>query len=168
MEKLSIFVTTGNSSYNFDRMLNLVEDFLTQLPESCEVLLQYGHSSERSFSKTTKSSSFLSRQEAENAYRNSDLIFSHCGIGSIFNSLKYNRPTVIIPRYKKHNEFSDDHQLQIAKEIKNNKLLFLAEDGEADTKSFKQFIDEMISSDKKEINLVNYKLADFIKSRLYG
>ncbi len=97
----------------------------------------------------------------------SDLIFSHCGIGSIHNSLKHNRPTVLIPRYKKYNEFSDDHQLQIASEIEGNALIYMLKDTAINQESFIDFVDKSILVPKKNIDLTNFSLANFIKQRLY-
>lgn len=168
MGKRSIFVTTGTSHYNFDRMLALVEQMLAHLSGEYEVLLQYGHSNDRSLPGLVKSVEFLSREEAENAYKNADLVFSHCGIGSIFNSLKYNRPTVIVPRYERYEEFSDDHQLQIATEIASNDMVFMVPDGELDLDGFAAFVAQHCQREKKEIDLTNYGLAEFIKTRLYA
>jgi len=137
-------------------------------PFEKNVLLQYGHSSDRELTDLKNSEDFLSREDAEKAYKTSDLIFSHCGIGSIFNSLKYNRPTIILPRYKHHNEFSDDHQLQIAREISNNDLIFMVNEDGLNLDDFLNFVKENASKEKKEVDLTNYQLANFIKSRFYA
>lgn len=170
MAKLSIFVTTGTSHFNFDRMLRLVEGFLNVIPGELEVLLQYGNSNPKELPSLIKSAEFLSRDDAEQAYKNSDIVFSHCGIGSIFNSLRYNRPTVIIPRYERYGEFTDDHQLQIAAEISSNDLIFMSEDTDDQEKQidmFKVFLDGVLPKKKVEIDLTNYELANYIKTRLY-
>lgn len=71
---------------------------------------------------------FSSREQSELFFKQAKFVFSHCGIGSLYNALKYNTPTIVIPRLLENNEFSDDHQLQIADEIKVNPLILLLDE----------------------------------------
>lgn len=167
MDKISIFVTVGTNHYNFSRMLDLVDECLSIMPMSYELTLQYGFSKVTRDYKNCIIEKMLSRESAENAYANADLVFSHCGIGSIYNSLHYNRPTVIIPRLAKFEEFSDDHQLQIAREISKNTLVFMVEEV-LEKNAFLNFLEEVLPQPKEEKDLTNHKLAEFIKSRLYS
>ncbi len=166
MKKLSVFVTVGTNHYNFDRMLKQVDECLALLPQDYEAIVQYGFSTPYENEKAQKSVHMLSRDDAEQAYANADLVFSHCGIGSIYNSLLYNRPTVIVPRLEKHGEFSDDHQLQIAREIATNPLVFMLEETFENSK-FIEFINTTVPQEKVKVDLTNRKLAEFIKSRLF-
>lgn len=165
LSKLSVFVTVGTNHYDFSRMLKLVDECLLLLNQQVELTLQYGFSTlEKSYSNS-KCEKMFSREEAEYYYANSDLVFSHCGIGSIYNSLNFNRPTVIIPRLAKYNEFSDDHQLQIAREIATNPLVFMIEE-HIKKDEFHSFISSLLPQPKIEKDLTNHKLAEFIRSRL--
>jgi UDP-N-acetylglucosamine transferase subunit ALG13 len=165
MEPISIFVTVGTNHYNFSRMLTLVDECLSLLDKPYSLTLQYGASTLVKQYEGSVCVEMLPREEAERAYETSDLVFSHCGIGSIYNSLSYNRPTVIIPRREKHNEFSDDHQLQIAREISNNPMVHMIED-EVNAELFLDFISNNLSKPKMKIDLTNHHLSRFIKSRL--
>ena len=166
MKKLSVFVTVGTNHYNFDRMLQHVESCLNLIEQDYEAVIQYGYSSPYSNEFTVQSEHMLSRDDAEAAYANADLVFSHCGIGSIYNSLYYNRPTVILPRLKKYSEFSDDHQLQIAREIAANPLVFLLEE-KLDNAKFRAFLASNVPQVKTTVDLTNYELSHFIQERLY-
>lgn len=165
MEKRLIYVTTGTCHFDFKRMLKLVEKCLSSIDgDNFEVILQYGRTGELVLRNQKSSNAFYSREESENYYKQSDIVFSHCGIGSIFNSLKYNTPTVIIPRLVKYEEFSDDHQLQIAKEIKRNPLILLLEDEQLDIENrFKQFYAKYLKHEKKAVDLINYGMANKVK-----
>lgn len=165
MEKITIFVTVGTNHYNFDRMLKLVKECLNIIPIEYELIMQYGFSTKYVGNNILKNVKMLSRLEAEEAYAHSDLVFSHCGIGSIYNSLSYNRPTVIIPRLEKYQEFSDDHQLQIAKEIAVNPLIHMI-DETLNKESFTNFIAKTLHSEKIKVDLTNMKLSNFINRRL--
>lgn len=169
MEKHLIYVTTGTCHFNFDRMLGLVKKCVNELDDSkYDLTLQYGSSNETTMNCAAEVSDFLSRERSEYLYKHAKFVFSHCGIGSIYNSLKYSTPTIIIPRLAKNNEFSDDHQLQIASEIKDNPLIFmLDEDNYHYIGDFIAFIERFENIDKCEIDLINYELANKMKSVLY-
>jgi UDP-N-acetylglucosamine transferase subunit ALG13 len=165
LAKPLIYVTTGTNQYSFDRMLTCVDSCLNALDFSFEVILQYGSSKPYNLKSVSKNHDFYSREFSEECYEKASLIFSHCGIGSIYNSLKYNTPTVIIPRLEKYNEFSDDHQLQIAREVARNPLICMYDDGEKDfTSKFLRFMADTKSVEKKEIDLVDNVLAEKIVS----
>lgn len=168
MEKLLIYVTVGTCHFKFNRMLSRVKACLENLDRDFDVILQYGSSVPVELPNCKKSEAFLSREESEHLYQQADLIFSHTGIGSLFNSLKYNRPTVLVARLEKYQEFSDDHQLQIAQEIVKNDLVYLLDNDNESVAPFLQFVDAKVGTDKKEVDLTNYKLAGFINDRLYA
>ncbi|MFP3351026.1 glycosyltransferase [Pseudoalteromonas sp. SIMBA_153] len=162
MGKRSIYVTTGTCHFEFSRMLNLVESCLKSVSEVFDVYLQYGNTNPIELTGNREKRDFYSRDQSESLYKNCDIVFSHCGIGSIFNSLKYNTPTVIIPRLKKFDEFSDDHQLQIAEEIKLNPLVLML--NEENPQLFLDFITKYQNHKKVEVDLINYNLASKLKS----
>lgn len=169
MEKHLIYVTTGTCHYSFDRMLELVRTCVNELSRSeYDLTLQYGMSTEVDMPSAVTVAQFLPREQAEKMYRSSRFVFSHCGIGSIYNSLKYNTPTIIIPRLKKYREFSDDHQLQIANEIKGNPLIFMLDESNDNyVADFLGFISDIKERVEGEVDLINYDLANKIKSVLY-
>ena len=45
--------------------------------------------------------------------RDSDIIITHGGIGTIVESLNENKIIIIVPRLKRYNEAIDDHQCEI-------------------------------------------------------
>ena len=169
MEKHLIYVTTGTCHFNFDRMLDLVKKCVNELDDNTyDLTLQYGTSNETTMHCMTEVAEFLSRERSEYLYEHAKFVFSHCGIGSIYNSLKYNTPTIIIPRLAKHGEFSDDHQLQIANEIKDNPLIFMLDEGNENyIEEFISFIKKFENIQKCEVDLINYDLANKMKSVLY-
>ena len=164
---LKIFLTVGTNQYDFNRIFEIAKCYLEEIDSDYELLIQYGYSEKSRIpftnSEKIKIVSMLSRDEAENAYKEADLIFSHSGVGSIYNSLAYNRPTVLVPRLSKYDEFSDDHQLQIANEVSTNELILFVEDN-SDVADFKAFLKRTRNFEKKPVNLVNDVLAKKMKS----
>ena len=170
MVKRSIFVTTGTSQYDFQRMLRLTKECLNTFREPYELIVQHGSTKNlRGLENIKVKADFLSRDELVHYYETSDFVFSHCGIGSIYNSLAYNRPTILIPRLAKYNEFSDDHQLQIAKEVSRNEILHVL-GGEIEesinVQKLKKFYEFGLTFKKCQVDVVNSvfvkKIGEFL------
>jgi UDP-N-acetylglucosamine transferase subunit ALG13 len=51
------------------------------------------------------------------------IVITHGGTGSIFTALNLNKKVIAIPRLKKFREVTNDHQLQIVKELEKEKML---------------------------------------------
>lgn len=142
-------------------MLEITQTCLDSITQDYEVVVQYGSSAGyQEINNIKVAQAFFDRDEAMEHFRNADIVFSHCGIGSIYNSLQLNRPTVLIPRLKKYAEFSDDHQLQIANEVKRNELVFMIEDiNENLSVKFQQFLKFGLKVKKYSRDIINYELG---------
>lgn len=150
-------------------MITSTSEFLQTIESDYEVVLQHGTTERIDLPDQIEAAAFFSRERTEELYRSAQLVISHCGIGSIFNSLKYNRPTLIFTRLEKYGEFSDNHQLQIAREIKINPLLFVHEEGADNQKdAFVDFYRRSADVDNDMRDLINYELADRIADELYS
>jgi len=60
--------------------------------------------------------------------KNSDLVISHAGAGSIMTTLVNNKPLILVPRLKKYGEVVDDHQLELAREMEKQGRAIVAYD----------------------------------------
>src|SRR5271157_3416099 len=67
-----------------------------------------------------------SSDEIKQLNRAARVVVSHAGVGSILTAIDEKTPVIIVPRQKKFNEHIDDHQLEIAKTISDNKNLIVA------------------------------------------
>lgn len=56
-------------------------------------------------------------QEFQDVARNSDVVVSHAGVGTVLDLLELGRYPVLVPRRKSRSEHVDDHQEQIARLI---------------------------------------------------
>jgi len=106
-----IFVTVGNDFRSFDRLLKEMDEMAPLIPD--EILIQTGYS--RYDPKNAKHFDFISMNQALEYIRNSELVVSHAGIGTIILCKEYGIPILILPRRKAYNEHMNDHQLEIAK-----------------------------------------------------
>jgi len=106
-----IFVTVGNDFRGFDRLLKEMDEIAHLIPS--EILIQTGYS--RYEPTNAKHFDFVPMDQALEYIRNSELVVSHAGVGTIILCKKYGIPILILPRRKAYNEHMNDHQLEIAK-----------------------------------------------------
>ncbi len=117
-KKMSIFVTVGNSKKNFSRLLH---EIVKLRPYLCgAVVVQHGHTL-FDFEGFT-SYSFLDEKEFLFYIKESDLIISHAGVGTIISAHNLNKNIIIVPRQLKYKEHINDHQMELAKYIESNGL----------------------------------------------
>ena len=58
-------------------------------------------------------------EEIMNFYKNSDMIVTHAGAGSLLDALSFEKPIIAVPRFKKFGEHIDDEQLELAVALEN-------------------------------------------------
>ena len=105
-----IFVTVGNHFQGFERLLEKVDEIAPRLPH--DIVVQKGYS--KYIPKNTKYFDFVPSNTALDYIRNSDLVVSHAGMGTIILCREYGTPILIFPRTEKFGEHVNDHQLEIA------------------------------------------------------
>jgi UDP-N-acetylglucosamine transferase subunit ALG13 len=105
-----IFVTVGNHFQGFERLLEKVDEIALRLPH--EIVVQKGYS--KYVPKNTKYFDFVPSNTALDYIRNSDLVVSHAGMGTIILCREHGTPILIFPRREKFGEHVNDHQLEIA------------------------------------------------------
>ncbi|MCU4674820.1 beta-1,4-galactosyltransferase [Catenovulum sp. 2E275] len=119
-DKPVILVTVGTNQYGFERLFELLYQNPLYADDSVYWVLQVGHNKLIQLPPNAKVVEMMSRSEMEDWVKQASLVISHCGIGSINLMLSYQKKVIFVPRVAKYNEFSDDHQLQIANEIKSH------------------------------------------------
>lgn len=120
-----IFVTVGTgNTYGFDRLIKKMDEISGKINE--EVIMQIGCTEYRP--KNAKFFVFIEKDNLKELCNNSRIIVCHSGIGSILTAMSFNKPTVIVPRRKEHNEHVDNHQMDIAKEMDKGKLITVVYD----------------------------------------
>lgn len=93
--------------------------------------------------------------------REARVVVSHAGAGSIVTALKEKSPVIVIPRLKKYNEHMNDHQLEIAKAMSENKNVTVIYDIETLDDYLKldfNFVEEFVN-DKLATQLKKYILS---------
>jgi UDP-N-acetylglucosamine transferase subunit ALG13 len=111
-----IFVTVGTDNHQFNRLLEEIDNLIKEGKIKEKVIAQIGYSTyEPKYYKYFRFAPFKKILELN---RKARIIISHAGAGSIITALEYNKPLILVPRMKKFGEHIDDHQIQIAKELR--------------------------------------------------
>jgi len=115
-----IFVTVGTSSWDFKRLIINMDSIARDIND--EVTMQIGYSSYEP--KNAKFFRLAEKEVIEEYYKNSNLIVTHGGIGSIINALTNDKKIIVMPRKRKYGEIIDDHQEQLCLRLeKENKIV---------------------------------------------
>ncbi len=166
MVKPLILVTMGTNDYPFTRLYQYIKSDPLYLDDRCEWFVQTGSCKTDLAPSNGVVESLIPRKDMEELVRRSALVISHCGIGSLNLMLKYRKRVVFVPRVHRHNEFSDDHQLQIAREIKNRRMSVVFPEDEFPVLDFGQIERDSLMSES--VDITNYELARVINYKLTG
>jgi len=121
-----IFVTVGNSikGVEFHRLIDKINGIAEDLQE--EIIAQIGFIDEHP--KNIKWFSYLSFNEVLSYFKQASIIIGHGGVGTIINAITYKKPLIIVPRSSTYGEHLDDHQLELAEQLRGLEGIFVVED----------------------------------------
>jgi len=117
-----IFVTTGSAvkGIEFTRLVKKMDEVANNIDE--RVIMQIGPIPYEP--RHTEYFRYASYQESLSYFEKASLIVGHCGIGTILNALKFQKPIIVVPRRIKYGELNrDDHQVEIAQRLVGNDLI---------------------------------------------
>lgn len=108
-----IFVTVGNATQGFRRLLDAVDTLSgnDHLRDE-QVFIQTGHNPDFE-SPHCECKQFISMDEFQQWMEKADLIICHGGCGTLLHSVRLGKVPVVMPRRKKYREHVNDHQLQL-------------------------------------------------------
>ncbi len=147
-----ILVLLGTFPTEFIRPLHEIEYLLNAGVIKEEVIVQNGYTNFESSNMILKG--FVSLDELNKLYQESDLIISHGGSGSIIKGLKFRKKVIAIPRLAKYGEVVDDHQLELVKKFSDLGYLIPWYENQKLEKIYKNvdsFKPEIYESQKDEI-----------------
>lgn len=158
-----IFVTVGTHYQAFDRLIKTVDDLVGKNKIKEDVIIQIGHSNY--IPKNCKWFMFITPKEFLKICKKSNIVITHGGIGSIVIPLQIKKPVIVVPRNKKFGEHTDDHQLQITRELEKEKKIIAVYDISQLEKALqkaKKFSPVKLKKKSKVLNLIE----NFIESNL--
>lgn len=165
-EKPIIFVTVGTSQYKFSRLFRMLCKLDLYHSDEVYWIIQSAHNDVTSPPKSGHVVDMVSRDEMDKYVQNASLVISHCGIGSINLMLSYQKRVFFVPRMEKYEEFSDDHQLQIANDIGSDIFTVVYDETNIPEISVQELKNLPILA--SPIDTTNYKVATQLKKELLG
>ncbi len=120
-----IFVTVGNSikGVEFHRLIQTIDEIAEGLDE--EVVAQIGFIEEGP--KHMKWFQYLNFMEILTYFKEASMIIGHGGVGTVINSITYKKPLILVPRSSAEGEHHDDHQLELARQLKGTEGIFVVD-----------------------------------------
>ena len=121
-----IFVTVGNATQGFRRLLDAIDRLAGEgFWEDEEILIQYGNNPDFR-AVHCRQEDFLPMDRFVDLIDKASLVISHAGAGTILHALQVGKVPVIMPRRKQYGEVVDDHQLELVQALASAKRIVLA------------------------------------------
>jgi len=108
------FVSVGSINYEFTRLLNALETL--SYKDRCKVIYQ-GYINKSHEISSFKILTYIPRKSYLEYIEQSEIVITHCGIGTIYECAHLSKKTIIVPRLLKYSEHNNDHQLEIFNEL---------------------------------------------------
>ena len=106
-----IFVTLGSQKFQFDRLLQKLDELVEKGVISEEITAQIGASTY--LPKHFPYVRFMDREQFADTMDACDIVVTHGGTGVIITAVKKGKKVIAVPRLAKYKEHVDDHQLQL-------------------------------------------------------
>lgn len=151
-----IFIVLGTQKFQLNRLLKLMDRYISSGVIKEEVFAQIGFSDY--LPKHYDYVEFLDKADFEAKIQEADLVIAHSGVGTIINAINAGKPVIVFPRLSKYKEHVDDHQKDIAYAFSKKKFVLFCEE-ENDLidiieKSRTFHFEHYVSQRKRIVNLV--------------
>lgn len=129
-KKISILVTVGGHTDSFMRMVEYILRF-SEIYEEYMITIQHGFTKIEEQKKLKYQKivfiEFLSRSEMLSLIKDSNVIITHAGIGTINDCINFNKKPIIIPRLTQLREHTDPSQVEVCNFFMRNLLGYCLE-----------------------------------------
>ncbi len=158
-----IFLTIGTQE-PFDRLIKTVDNLAGQY-KNYRFVAQVNSSKYEI--KNMEYFDFISPHEFDHIFKESKLIISHAGMGTIISALTNKKPLIIMPRLANLGEHRNDHQIATAKKIKELGYVYVALDEAELAANINNLLTQSEIPIKKEIgSFASEKLTSSIRNYL--
>ena len=141
-----IFVTLGSQKFQFDRLLQKLDELVERGVITEEITAQIGASTY--LPKHYEYVRFMDREQFAATMDRCDIVVTHGGTGVIITAVKKGKKVIAVPRLAKYKEHVDDHQLQLLHQFDELQIIcacyelenFEAEYREIRNKQFRPYV----------------------------
>lgn len=116
-----IFITLGSQKFQFNRLLQAVDELIEKCVINDTVFAQVGYSDYKP--KHFEYKQFLDREEFAAQEAKCDILITHGGTGAIIGAVKKGKKVIAVPRLAKYGEHVDNHQIQLIAQFKGQNLI---------------------------------------------
>jgi UDP-N-acetylglucosamine transferase subunit ALG13 len=155
---LLTLVILGTQDKVFPRLLKEIEKQIKKGNLQGEVIVQAG--STKFKSKYMKIFDLIPMGEFDKLIKQSDLIITHGGVGTILSALRQNKKVIVVPRLKKYEEHENDHQIQITQEFARLGYILPC----YDTKDMSEVLEQVNDFKPKKYKSNNKKMIQLIEN----
>lgn len=110
---IGTFVSVGNATQAFSRLLNEVSLIASSLPQP--VVVQHGHAP--FLAAGCQGLAFVEMNQFEHLVAKAELLVLHAGAGSVIHAIRAGKVPVVMPRRAACGEHVDDHQVEFARAL---------------------------------------------------
>lgn len=110
-----IFVTLGSQKFQFNRLLQKIDELVQKGVIEEEISAQIGYSDY--LPENYQYKEFLNRDEFAEMEARADIVITHGGTGAIIGAVKKGKKVIAVPRLAKYGEHVDDHQIQLLRQF---------------------------------------------------
>lgn len=114
-----LFVTVGTHTQGFERLIKATDELAGSGRIKEKVVMQTGNTKYEP--KNCAWFRFESFKKIQELNKNARIVITHAGAGCIITALHFNKPLVIVPRYKKFGEHVNNHQCDLALALEQEK-----------------------------------------------
>lgn len=116
-----IFITLGSQKFQFNRLLQAVDELIEKGIITDEVFAQTGYSDYQP--KHFAHQQFLDREAFAKQEAKCDILITHGGTGAIIGAVKKGKKVIAVPRLARFGEHVDDHQIQLIEQFRDQDLI---------------------------------------------
>lgn len=129
-----ILVVLGTQDLAFKRIIKEVETLKIAGIINEKVIVQAGHT--EYVSDVLEIFDFVNIDEFNKLVKESNMIVTHGGVGSILQGVINNKRILAVPRLKKYGEHCNNHQIEVCDEFSKQGYITVYHDGEDFKQSF--------------------------------
>lgn len=119
-----IFVMVGLEKFCFKRLLQTIDNAISEKKIPDKVFAQIGNSTYTPENYGYKR--FINFVDLIELIKKSRIVVTHAGVGSTLLCFDFNKIPIIFPRFSSMKEHVDDHQVEFANKLNQEKLVLVS------------------------------------------
>ncbi len=155
-----IFVSTGSRKFQFDRLIQKLDELVGNGILQDTVFAQIAETTY--IPKNFEYSRYLTPEEFTEHQNCATIVITHAGTGALIGALKKGKQVIAVPRLAKYGEHSDDHQLQVAEALELEGYLRVVLDMEHLSETIQLCIEQPIEKKYDKTSMIIPLLEQYI------